>query len=121
MCVTADDVLCVCLQLMMFCVCVTADDAVCVSTADDVLCVFTADDAVCVCHQVEDTVRLALLIQSTGVAALAVHGRTRDERPQHKNRNHVIKAIAEALSIPVIAKSVSIPCCGMASFGILCL
>lgn len=53
--------------------------------------------------QVEDTVILARLIESTGVSALAVHGRTKEERPQHKNRNYVIRAISEALSIPVIA------------------
>ncbi|XP_076448991.1 tRNA-dihydrouridine(20) synthase [NAD(P)+]-like [Babylonia areolata] len=53
--------------------------------------------------EVEETVKLAKLIESTGVVALAVHGRTRDERPQHKNRNGTIRAIAQALSIPVIA------------------
>ena len=66
-----------------------------------------------ICQQVEATVRLAKMIESTGVAALAVHGRTREERPQHKNRNHVIKAIAETLTIPVIAKLVK----GFSSFA----
>ncbi|KAK7505824.1 hypothetical protein BaRGS_00003095 [Batillaria attramentaria] len=53
--------------------------------------------------ELENTLNLARLIEGTGVAALAVHGRTQDERPQHKNRNHIIKAVAEAVSIPVIA------------------
>ena len=38
--------------------------------------------------------------------ALTVHGRTKEERPRHANRNHVIKQIAETISIPVIAKLV---------------
>ncbi|KAL8622107.1 hypothetical protein ACOMHN_056592 [Nucella lapillus] len=53
--------------------------------------------------EVEETIKLAKLIESTGVAALAVHGRTKVERPQHKNRNDTIKAVAQSLSIPVIA------------------
>ncbi|KAK7115278.1 tRNA-dihydrouridine(20) synthase [NAD(P)+]-like [Littorina saxatilis] len=53
--------------------------------------------------ELEDTITLAKMIETTGVAALAVHGRTRDERPRHKNRNDVIKAIVESLSIPIIA------------------
>ncbi|XP_013404465.1 tRNA-dihydrouridine(20) synthase [NAD(P)+]-like isoform X1 [Lingula anatina] len=52
---------------------------------------------------VEETVKLAKLIESTGVAALAVHGRTKEQRPRHENQNHFIKAVAEALTIPVIA------------------
>lgn len=51
----------------------------------------------------DKTIELAKLIESTKVAALAVHGRKRDERPHHKNRNHFIQAIASALAIPVIA------------------
>ncbi|XP_022241457.1 tRNA-dihydrouridine(20) synthase [NAD(P)+]-like isoform X2 [Limulus polyphemus] len=53
--------------------------------------------------ELEDTIALAKLIESTGVAALTVHGRTKEERPQHQNRTHVIQAVAAALSIPVIA------------------
>ncbi|GFY68400.1 tRNA-dihydrouridine(20) synthase-like [Trichonephila inaurata madagascariensis] len=53
--------------------------------------------------ELEKTLELVKLVESTGVAAIAVHGRIMGERPQHKNRNHVIKAIAETLSIPVIA------------------
>lgn len=57
---------------------------------------------------VEDTLNLVKELASTGISAIAVHGRTRIERPQHANRNNTIKAIAENLSIPVIAKLVSI-------------
>jgi len=53
-------------------------------------------------------VRLAQLIESCGVSAIAVHGRTRDERPNHRNHDDVIAAVAAAVSIPVIAKSVLI-------------
>jgi len=49
-------------------------------------------------------VQLAQLIESCGVSAIAVHGRTRDERPNNGNHDDVIAAVAEALSIPVIAK-----------------
>ena len=51
---------------------------------------------------------LARLIEATGVRALAVHGRLTSERPRHDNRNHYIKAIADALNIPVIAKYVRV-------------
>ncbi|KAL5016738.1 hypothetical protein ScPMuIL_006327 [Solemya velum] len=51
----------------------------------------------------EETLALVRLIEATGVAAIAVHGRTRSERPRHKNHNDVIKAITEAVNIPVIA------------------
>ncbi|KAA3680347.1 tRNA-dihydrouridine synthase 2 [Paragonimus westermani] len=51
----------------------------------------------------EDTLALAKLIESTGVAALTVHGRTPSERPRHRNHDEVIRAISETVSIPVIA------------------
>lgn len=54
--------------------------------------------------QVEDTIKLAQLIENCGVAAIAVHGRTRDERPSNPNHNDVIAAVAQAVNIPVIAK-----------------
>ncbi|GFT96562.1 tRNA-dihydrouridine(20) synthase-like [Nephila pilipes] len=53
--------------------------------------------------ELEKTLELVKIIETTGVAAIAVHGRIMGERPQHKNRNNTIKAISEALSIPVIA------------------
>ncbi|THD21207.1 tRNA-dihydrouridine(20) synthase (NAD(P)+) [Fasciola hepatica] len=53
--------------------------------------------------ELEDTIQLVRLIESTGVAAITVHGRTIQERPQHRNHDEVIREIAKALSIPVIA------------------
>lgn len=52
----------------------------------------------------EDTINLVKDFVSTGIAAIGVHGRTKYERPQHANRNHIIKRIAESVNIPVIAK-----------------
>ncbi|NXV75865.1 DUS2L synthase, partial [Atlantisia rogersi] len=64
---------------------------------------------------VEDTVNLVKRIERTGIAAIAVHGRKslvylfsllgrkKEERPQHPVHCDVIKAISEAVSIPVIA------------------
>uniref|UniRef100_A0A673UJU3 Dihydrouridine synthase 2 n=1 Tax=Suricata suricatta TaxID=37032 RepID=A0A673UJU3_SURSU len=51
----------------------------------------------------EDTLSLVKRIERTGIAAVAVHGRKREERPQHPVSCEVIRAIAETLSIPVIA------------------
>ncbi|CAL4063223.1 unnamed protein product, partial [Meganyctiphanes norvegica] len=51
----------------------------------------------------EETLKLARLIEQCGVAALAVHGRTKEERPNSPNHNDVIREIAKNLSIPVIA------------------
>ncbi|XP_051884237.1 tRNA-dihydrouridine(20) synthase [NAD(P)+]-like isoform X2 [Pristis pectinata] len=51
----------------------------------------------------EDTINLVKRIERTGVAAVAVHGR-KEERPQHPVHCDVIKAVSEAVSIPVIAK-----------------
>ena len=51
----------------------------------------------------EKTLELCDILASTGISAITVHGRTRDERPQHPNRNDILKKIAEHLSIPVIA------------------
>jgi len=44
------------------------------------------------------------MIESTGAAAIAVHGRLREERPNHSNHDDVIAAVARELKIPVIAK-----------------
>ncbi|MBN3321087.1 DUS2L synthase, partial [Atractosteus spatula] len=56
----------------------------------------------------EDTVSLARRIEKTGVAAIAVHGRKKEERPQHPVHCDVIEAVAKALSIPVIANGGSL-------------
>ncbi|XP_078688741.1 tRNA-dihydrouridine(20) synthase [NAD(P)+]-like [Branchiostoma floridae x Branchiostoma belcheri] len=53
--------------------------------------------------KLEDTLSLVKLIESTGVAAVAVHGRYKEERPRHPVHPDAIKAIAETVSIPVIA------------------
>ena len=50
-----------------------------------------------------DTLALCKLIENCGVAALAVHGRLKEERPQHPNHDDVISEIAKVLTIPVIA------------------
>ncbi|KZC05456.1 tRNA-dihydrouridine(20) synthase [NAD(P)+]-like [Dufourea novaeangliae] len=54
-------------------------------------------------QDVEKTLELCELLASTGISAIAVHGRTVNERPQHANRNEVLKAISSKLLIPVIA------------------
>lgn len=54
----------------------------------------------------EDTLNLVKMIESTGVAAITVHGRTKPERPNHDNRTDYIRSVAETLNIPVIAKYV---------------
>ncbi|KAM8945588.1 tRNA-dihydrouridine(20) synthase [NAD(P)+]-like [Pelodytes ibericus] len=51
----------------------------------------------------EETVKLVKLIEATGVSAVAVHGRKKEERPQHPVHSDFIKEISEAVSIPVIA------------------
>lgn len=59
-----------------------------------------------VLDDLEETLKFVKLMESTGISAIAVHGRTKTERPQHLNRNSTIKKIAETISIPVIAKYV---------------
>ncbi|XP_044267711.1 tRNA-dihydrouridine(20) synthase [NAD(P)+]-like isoform X2 [Tribolium madens] len=54
-------------------------------------------------ESVEETLDLVKELVSTGISAIAIHGRTKAERPQHPNRNGTIKIIAENISIPVIA------------------
>ncbi|CAH1780377.1 unnamed protein product [Owenia fusiformis] len=51
----------------------------------------------------EENIELVQMIEGTGVAAIGIHGRLTAERPRHKNRDHVIKQLAEAVKIPVIA------------------
>ncbi|KAI3371356.1 hypothetical protein L3Q82_023552, partial [Scortum barcoo] len=52
----------------------------------------------------EETIRLVQRIEKTGVAAVAVHGRFKEERPRHPVHCDYIQAVAQAVSIPVIAK-----------------
>ena len=53
--------------------------------------------------QLNDTLELVKMIESTGVKAIAVHGRTKDERNEQQNHNDFIAVIAAHSSIPVIA------------------
>lgn len=52
----------------------------------------------------EETLRVVNLLVSSGIKAIGIHGRTRDERPQHAVHPDIIKYVAERISIPVIAK-----------------
>ncbi|KAM9701118.1 tRNA-dihydrouridine(20) synthase [NAD(P)+]-like, partial [Menidia menidia] len=56
----------------------------------------------------EETIRLVQRIQSTGVAAIAVHGRFKEERPRHPVHCDYIQAIVQNVSIPVIANGGSL-------------
>ena len=56
-----------------------------------------------VLSNVEETLELCERLASTGISAIAVHGRTVHERPQHANRNEVLKEISARLKVPVIA------------------
>ena len=44
------------------------------------------------------------MIESCGICHMAIHGRTKEERPNHDNHNDIIRKIAAELSIPVFAK-----------------
>ncbi|XP_076863724.1 tRNA-dihydrouridine(20) synthase [NAD(P)+]-like isoform X2 [Brachyhypopomus gauderio] len=56
----------------------------------------------------EETVSLVKRIEKTGVAAISVHGRMKEERPRHPVHCDYIRAIAESVSIPVIASGGSL-------------
>uniref|UniRef100_A0A8C6TWJ9 Dihydrouridine synthase 2 n=1 Tax=Neogobius melanostomus TaxID=47308 RepID=A0A8C6TWJ9_9GOBI len=56
----------------------------------------------------EDTISLVKRIEKTGVAAIAVHGRFKEERPRHPVHCDYIQAVANAVSIPVIANGGSL-------------
>ena len=62
------------------------------------------ENRIALAFQLNQTLDLVKIIASTGVAALAVHGRYKVERPQHPVRVDVIRAIKEVVDIPVIAK-----------------
>lgn len=51
----------------------------------------------------EKTLELVKLIESCGVAAIAVHGRTKDQRSNYECEIDYIRAIKDCLKIPVIA------------------
>ncbi|XP_066595758.1 tRNA-dihydrouridine(20) synthase [NAD(P)+]-like [Prorops nasuta] len=56
-----------------------------------------------VLENLEDTIKLVKSFELTGIAAIAIHGRTIDERPQHANRDQYLKEISNRLTIPIIA------------------
>ncbi|XP_074489465.1 tRNA-dihydrouridine(20) synthase [NAD(P)+]-like [Sebastes fasciatus] len=56
----------------------------------------------------EETISLVRRIEKTGVAAVAVHGRLKEERPRHPLHCDYIQAVARAVSIPVIANGGSL-------------
>ncbi|CAG8477677.1 11303_t:CDS:10 [Diversispora eburnea] len=51
----------------------------------------------------EKTIELCKMIESTGVSAITVHCRTRDERPKDPGHWDIFKDIVENTSIPIIA------------------
>ncbi|XP_063901835.1 tRNA-dihydrouridine(20) synthase [NAD(P)+]-like [Zophobas morio] len=57
---------------------------------------------------IAETVTLAQLIEGTGVAAVAVHGRFVTERPREPVHYDYIKAVADSVRIPVIANGASL-------------
>lgn len=56
----------------------------------------------------EETVGLVQRIEKTGVAAIAIHGRFKEERHRHPVHCDYIQAAAQAVSIPVIANGGSL-------------
>lgn len=51
----------------------------------------------------EETIAHVKELASTGISAIGIHARTKDERPQHSPHPEVIKAVVEAgIGIPVI-------------------
>uniref|UniRef100_A0A665T2I4 DRBM domain-containing protein n=1 Tax=Echeneis naucrates TaxID=173247 RepID=A0A665T2I4_ECHNA len=56
----------------------------------------------------EETLNLVQRIEKTGIAAVAVHGRFKEERPRHPVHCDYIRAVAQAVSIPVIANGGSL-------------
>jgi len=57
---------------------------------------------------IEETIAFAKLVESTGIVALAVHGREKHERSRDPVHTNVILEVAKAVSIPVIANGVSL-------------
>ncbi|KAL1124132.1 hypothetical protein AAG570_001902 [Ranatra chinensis] len=53
------------------------------------------------------TMELCARLADCGISSIAIHGRTKMERPQHPNRTATIRRIAQSLQIPVIANGAS--------------
>uniref|UniRef100_A0A8C5EK39 DRBM domain-containing protein n=1 Tax=Gouania willdenowi TaxID=441366 RepID=A0A8C5EK39_GOUWI len=56
----------------------------------------------------QETIQLVQRIEKTGVAAVAVHGRFKEERPRNPVHCDYIQAVAQAVSIPIIANGGSL-------------
>lgn len=57
---------------------------------------------------IEETIELVKMIESSGVDAIAVHGRTKMERSTHPNRvDYIRRIVDEVTSIPIIANGAS--------------
>ena len=52
---------------------------------------------------IEKTIEFAKKLEATGIVALAVHGRLKEERPRQDCRYDTIKAVSNALNIPVLS------------------
>ncbi|XP_055373652.1 tRNA-dihydrouridine(20) synthase [NAD(P)+]-like [Condylostylus longicornis] len=52
---------------------------------------------------IEETIEIVKKFASAGVAAVAIHARMKDERPQHDPHPDFIKAVVKAVRIPIIA------------------
>lgn len=52
----------------------------------------------------DETLEVVKKLESSGIKAIAIHGRTRNERPQHAVHTDIICHVAKNISIPVIAK-----------------
>lgn len=50
-----------------------------------------------------DTIKLVQQLAETGISAVGIHARTREERPQHRPHPDVLRTVASAVDIPVIA------------------
>ncbi|XP_071957696.1 tRNA-dihydrouridine(20) synthase [NAD(P)+]-like [Antedon mediterranea] len=53
--------------------------------------------------KMEDTLDLVKVMQGTGVSAIGVHGRLREQRPRHQVNCEAIKVISNIASVPIIA------------------
>uniref|UniRef100_A0A3P8T106 Dihydrouridine synthase 2 n=1 Tax=Amphiprion percula TaxID=161767 RepID=A0A3P8T106_AMPPE len=65
-------------------------------------------EAVSSSMMLEETISLVQRIEKTGVTAIAVHGRFKEERPRHPVHCDYIQAVAQAVSIPIIANGGSL-------------
>lgn len=54
-------------------------------------------------NDLDETIALVREFEALGIAAIAVHGRKKAERPQHPVNTDAIRRIAESVTIPVIA------------------